>query len=347
MARLAQLPREPSISSVPSSLIALGSSTEVTSNASDTTRPTSASRSNTPSLTGKPKFSDRIDPSKLVSDESHVTLTSPSRHVSSGSPVVMPPRDAPSRSVSGETLVEDITQSKKNLLKAGIKALDVDWTLDEAPCEAVTGMGGDARNTRRTSRLGIVANAVISTASSLGKRSREAMVRGKDRLQALTERGNHLKSCMEDEEDPEEPPRKKTRTIVISGPSSTPAAKSVIKSQQKSGKKRWLASGLYVGQERDFDPRLTETKNKLKRASIRQAGNAQKKFMPMPMWVGERIIANGRNFKLPYDVFSPLPPGQPRPEDWRKTQTSMLNPCTVSHSSAHFHPRSFRRGRGH
>lgn len=248
--------------------------------------------------------------------------------------------------MSGETLVQHVTLSENNSLKPGIKALDLDWTLDQALCEIVTSTGGDVKSTQRTSSLGMVANAVISTASSLGKRSREAFKRGKDRLQTLTEeRGNHLQSCMADEEAPEEPPRKKTRTTVISESNFTAANKRVIKSQRKTGKKMWFSSGLYVGQERDFDPRLTETKNKLKRASMGQAGNLEKNFMPMPMWVGERILKNGRNFKLPYDVFSPLPPGQPRPEDWRKTQTSMLVPCTESRDSADLHPRSFRRRR--
>jgi histone-lysine N-methyltransferase ASH1L len=45
-------------------------------------------------------------------------------------------------------------------------------------------------------------------------------------------------------------------------------------------------------------------------------------FMPLPMWHGQRLLHVGRHFKLPFDVCSPLPPGQPKPDEWRKTSSS-------------------------
>ncbi|KAF7591916.1 hypothetical protein BBP40_000887 [Aspergillus hancockii] len=31
------------------------------------------------------------------------------------------------------------------------------------------------------------------------------------------------------------------------------------------------------------------------------------------------LLKQGRDFQLPFDIFSPLPPGQPKPNEWRKT----------------------------
>lgn len=81
-------------------------------------------------------------------------------------------------------------------------------------------------------------------------------------------------------------------------------------------KKLWLMQGLYVGQE--FDPRLGKVYGK--RSS---AYSQQRKFLPLPMFAGARLLELGRDFKLPFDVFNALPRGQPKPGDWKKTHKSM------------------------
>jgi histone-lysine N-methyltransferase ASH1L len=40
------------------------------------------------------------------------------------------------------------------------------------------------------------------------------------------------------------------------------------------------------------------------------------------MFKGARLLKNGRDYQLPFDIFSPLPPGQPKPDEWRKTNKS-------------------------
>ena len=84
--------------------------------------------------------------------------------------------------------------------------------------------------------------------------------------------------------------------------------------------KIWLSHGLYIGQDRNFDARLTETKNKLKHHG--EATDYQRSILPMPMFAGHRTLEMGRDFRLPFDVFSPLPPGQPKPEEWKRTRKS-------------------------
>ena len=86
--------------------------------------------------------------------------------------------------------------------------------------------------------------------------------------------------------------------------------------------KTWLSQGLYVGQDPDFDPRLTETKNRLKRASMAVVPLKRRTVLPMPMFSGARMLEKGRDFRLPFDVYGPLPPGQPKPEEWKKVSKS-------------------------
>lgn len=86
--------------------------------------------------------------------------------------------------------------------------------------------------------------------------------------------------------------------------------------------KRWLSQGLYVGQDPDFDPRLTTAKNKLKKANTKHDVLQRRSVLPMPMFAGQRILETGRDYKLPFDLFSPLPGGQPKPDEWKKTHKS-------------------------
>lgn len=90
--------------------------------------------------------------------------------------------------------------------------------------------------------------------------------------------------------------------------------------------KLWLTEGLYIGQE-PTDAPPTQNRNKAARAARAARRNTgviqQRKFLPLPMFAGARLLNNGRDFKLPFDIFSPLPPGQPKPDEWRKTNKSM------------------------
>ena len=35
-------------------------------------------------------------------------------------------------------------------------------------------------------------------------------------------------------------------------------------------------------------------------------------------------MKQGRDFKLPFDVFSPLPAGQPKPDEWKKVNKNLF-----------------------
>ncbi|UPX13975.1 uncharacterized protein EKO05_0004468 [Ascochyta rabiei] len=73
--------------------------------------------------------------------------------------------------------------------------------------------------------------------------------------------------------------------------------------------KTWLRQGLYVGQHRDFDPRLSEAQN---RARKRARKHKENNMLPLPMFAGDRLLSEDprhvhRHFKLPFDTYNPLP----------------------------------------
>ena len=247
-----------------------------------------------------------------------------------------------SRTVSGETLVPDINDSQSSLLQEGIHALDLPWNLNTPPT-AGTGKSESAMDaakspqkktpakkyasatnpTRRSSRLSIVQSAGDFTEAAstiLGKRSREVLEKGKEKIRSLRPR----KSAPEEAVGTFEGPVAKRLRLsepTVSKPSleQKPLAPADL---PKRKAKRWLNQGLYLGQHRGFDARLTETKNKLKKERKEVVGS-QRSMLPLPMFAGERLLKNGRDFNLPFDVFSPLPPGQPKPDEWRKVNKSM------------------------
>ncbi|MCJ1288424.1 hypothetical protein MMC26_007781 [Xylographa opegraphella] len=88
--------------------------------------------------------------------------------------------------------------------------------------------------------------------------------------------------------------------------------------------KRWLSQGLYIGQQQDFERSFTGAKNNFKRAPSGKWVDRAGSIFPLPMFAGRRTIEIGRDFRLPFDVFSPLSPGQPKPEEWRKTQKNVF-----------------------
>lgn len=89
--------------------------------------------------------------------------------------------------------------------------------------------------------------------------------------------------------------------------------------------KQWLKQGLYVGQERGFDARFTEKRNRARREA-RQA--KESKVLPLPLFATQiQLESNPRvvyqSFKLPYDVYHPLP-RKVKVDGWVKLNKSKL-----------------------
>lgn len=224
--------------------------------------------------------------------------------------------------VAQEQLVPEITHSSEPIEK--VDAMPVDEEKKPEPAETTT--------SRRSTRLKLIEKAtsiVRTTTTALGKRGREAITAGKEKLQAIkVDRRTTLRpreSCQE-EKIVEAPLTKRARVaedkLIKADTGTSTLSRDVI---PKPKVKRWLTQGLYVGQERDFDPRLTDMKNKLKKKMSKSPEKRKEnKVLPLPMFAGQRLLDTGRDFKLPFEVFSPLPPGQPKPEEWKKTQKSKI-----------------------
>jgi histone-lysine N-methyltransferase ASH1L len=180
--------------------------------------------------------------------------------------------------------------------------------------------------TRRSSRLDLVEKAtqVVDVATSvLGKRSRDALEKGKGKLGELKRRASLRPRDGTESVPPSfEGPLAKRLRLEDSSPSETVEATKAAahKPMSRPRTKRWLSQGLYVGQNRNFDPRLTDAKNRARLAGKPEP--KERKILPLPMYSGQRLLEHGRDFKLPYDIFSPLPPGQPKPDEWKKTNKS-------------------------
>ena len=73
--------------------------------------------------------------------------------------------------------------------------------------------------------------------------------------------------------------------------------------------KIWLKQGLFVGQHRDFEPRLSESRNRMKKKMKKAKVDCP---LPLPMFGCDRLLGEDprhvfRDFKLKFDIYSPLP----------------------------------------
>ncbi|GMG41097.1 unnamed protein product [Aspergillus oryzae var. brunneus] len=177
---------------------------------------------------------------------------------------------------------------------------------------------------RRSSRLSLLEKAsdLVGRASSvLGKRSRDVMGKGKE----LGRRASLRPRTTAPKEEPtkaasEAPAAKKRRVsesdLPVKIQENEEAVQEAPKPVVRSRTKRWLAHGLYTGQEHTESRPLQSRSRNAKRKS---QGPTQRRLLPMPMFAGDRLLKQGRDFQLPFDIFSPLPSGQPKPNEWRKT----------------------------
>jgi histone-lysine N-methyltransferase ASH1L len=285
------------------------------------------------------------------------------------------------QTISGDTLLGSLASASTSrgtvITKAnkpvhdGIEALDLQWSTDElSRAHSRTGHGlGECPNRgkylvrgkdigrRRSSRLtGEKVESLTKKLSVLGKRGRHAFEAGfakaKRELKNLADTNEYAKIDTKPvvaevwsngklvTED--QPPKKKAK---VGGPTIVPKTKEeeqslVTAKLTKRREKVWLNKGLYAGQEaRDLD----WFRGKMDLGNIKYSEYKPNGLLPLPMWHGQRILHMGRNFKLPFDICSPLPPGQPKPDEWRKVPKSKV-PTLLQHFSlrANESPRSFR-----
>ncbi|KAF3019446.1 hypothetical protein E8E14_013561 [Neopestalotiopsis sp. 37M] len=221
-------------------------------------------------------------------------------------------KKAPKKEVSASPMVKSAKNSKKRALSP------------EPP----------KRATRST---GMQAETLATKLSTLGKRGKKnfvqnlsKMTREMRRLQDTNEfsgidtkpvlyttwaKGKYV--------DPRvEPPAKKQKKAAEPVKDDTPeelAAVPQIPAPQRKVKK-WMAHGLYSGQEGPLDYTRHLTPNE-KKAIVDMPelipSQTVNRVLPMPIFNGLRQLIQGRDFKLPFDICNPLPSGQPKPASWK------------------------------
>ncbi|KAL8922196.1 MAG: hypothetical protein Q9172_003657 [Xanthocarpia lactea] len=298
----------------------------------DSTPATSTADTSSIAIDTTPKPRGRVDGSRsLRASRSHISsyneniLSGSAKHGYRKKGV-----DTTSRAVSGETLVEGKSESPSNFLYRSTQGLDQSWSLGSLPGDNlhIPTETDDALKRRKSTRLSVfefASSVVEQTKTVLGKRGREPMHVEKEQAPAFKRELRHSAVSL----DPgtpsfEGPLNKRLRLANELGDSlSIPPVRSTRKPSIRPVK-RWLSQGLYVGQDSDFDPRLTTAKNKLKKANTKPDRSQRRSVLPLPMFAGQRTLETGRNYKLPFDVFSPLPPGQPKPDEWKKTHKNVF-----------------------
>ena len=182
-------------------------------------------------------------------------------------------------------------------------------------------------NRRSSTRLRMLDKAtrlVDKTGRVLGKRGRDIYEIEPQEVEKRTGHGERSGTSKDIKVLNLEGPTKKcarfSNDLRELGVSSTPGTEN--KHVRPSMAKRWLSHGLYIGQDQNSGSGFNQKRGRLKRLLNDGSAIQHRRFLPMPMFGGHRMMEMGRDFKLPFDVFSPLPPGQPRPEEWKKTHKS-------------------------
>lgn len=204
-----------------------------------------------------------------------------------------------------------------------------------------------AHLTRRATRLsGASAESLATKLTALSKRGKKAVEKGVTgltrelrRLQDTNEfshidtrpvrytvwsNGKYIDVDPSQPTPAPEPPRKKVKVDEkpakeeekLAAEKQEPSAPAI----RKPSTKKWLDKGLYAGQEPPtnvFKGLTAQEKKKLAQAQELIPTGKPNRVLPMPIYTGLRILLNERDFKLPFDVCNPLPPGQPKPAAYR------------------------------
>jgi [histone H3]-lysine4 N-trimethyltransferase ASH1L len=263
------------------------------------------------------------------------------------------------RTISGDTLVgtlglsnsstETIQKDMNRLVRDGIDALDLQWSAKKLPkSRSRISVGDSSKKTAQqkdlarrkvTRSTGEKVESFTKKLSVLGKRGRQSFENGlakaKRELRNLADTNEYagietkpvlLEVWSNGKLIAEEPAKKKKKIEETAVPNVAETKRADKKKPAGRREKIWLSKGLYAGQEKTDLDWWSKNHGKEKERLQDIAPYRPNGVLPMPMWHGQRLLQIGRDFKLPFDVCSPLPPGQPKPDEWRKTSSSKFSP---------------------
>jgi len=217
---------------------------------------------------------------------------------------------------------EDVTTAKRRAPKSKTASADIDDPVEE---QLVTEAAQAARR-RTSSRVTDLRKEALRNISGVGQAVANALSDGRALVQNSlrgTASDRSLKPtrakrphAATDDDDPSETDEARDATVFL-----------------KPKAKVWLRQGLYVGQHRDFDPRLSESQNRAKKRAKRLQDAA---VLPLPMFAADRMLNEDphhvfRDFKLPFDTYNPLP-RKVKVDGWVKLNKSrFIFPYTRTH----------------
>ncbi|KAL4970017.1 putative histone-lysine N-methyltransferase (Ash1) [Aspergillus stella-maris] len=185
---------------------------------------------------------------------------------------------------------------------------------------------------RRSTRLSLIEKVTDLATGVLGKRSSSMREKAKEPDRRSSLRPRQVATPEEEPTATDEPPAKKRRVSVgelqvkaKADSETTQEEPTPPEAINRFKEKRWLSHGLYSGQEyTNARPSQKKTEKARRKSHNQVDSHHQRKYLPLPMFAGERLLQMGRPFELPFDIYSPLPPGQPKPNEWRKTNKNVF-----------------------
>ncbi|KAM7216638.1 putative histone-lysine n-methyltransferase [Rhypophila decipiens] len=249
----------------------------------------------------------------------------------------------------------DTLQKTPKAVQNGIDALNMDWSISgpDTPKGARKNTKSKASQPpapaplerRATRRSGLPAETITTTIAALTKKTKKTLGKVQlnislelRRLQDTNEfahidtapirytvwsNGKYVDPTEEREASSSRKRTKESETELVDTDKNQPEPEK----QEPSGPavkkrrvKKWLDKGLYAGQEAptDISKGFSAHEKKMLAAHPElKPSDKINKVLPAPIFNGLRLIAAGRDFKLPYDVCNPLPPGQPKPTTYR------------------------------
>ncbi|KAH8698143.1 hypothetical protein GQ44DRAFT_694189 [Phaeosphaeriaceae sp. PMI808] len=188
------------------------------------------------------------------------------------------------------------------LKKKATKAKPASASTNDPAEEQLAAEAAQAAQRRTSTRVTDLRKETLRNISGVGQVVANALSDGKILVQNSLRRsasGPSLKSTK----------AKRLRAAIEDGDSSGTDEASDKKVFFKPKTKPWLTEGLYVGQHREFDPRLSESQNRAKKRTKRVQ---REDALPLPMFAADRLLNEDphhtfRDFKLPFDTYHPLP----------------------------------------
>lgn len=249
------------------------------------------------------------------------------------------------RSVSGATLVDDKEELPKDPKLMRELRIDANWApAGEKTAQYLKGQAdGDESEDDRP---------VVYSVWSMGKLVTETVTKAKDKIlerrdskRARTEDNSanaelrrifpnlRLPETSSKKEEakvaekpaeaarPKEATKPKPKEAAKPKEAEVPKLKPVAPRPKPKGRKKFLTQGLYVGQHRNFDPKLSEAKN---RKRLQELGIPEEnRALPLPMFLGEEMLKQDEDYKLPYEILNPLR-FEEHPRDWSKLNKSKI-----------------------